>query len=380
MRRVVIAMGLLALSSCSNGPAEISCRTNADCSRTTICIAGICRDPAFDGGAGADAHSVDAAATDAPRLDTGVPNDAWANDAAVTHDDTGIDAATSIDAARPIDAATQPDTNFVQPGESCANVIPLTLDGMGNAMAVANLGLYHFDYGNYCVDPAQLGRDVIFSIDVPDNSTMEITTSPGSVDTVVAVAVTCGSFDVACNDDLVPGNIRSSRLVLHRTTGNATFFIQVQGYDMSLAGTTTLHVHVQPAEPDGCSMPIDMSAGGTMLASVRGNSSYPTMTTDCAAWPAGNVDLVFLGTSPSGTIHGVHAYSGDFPVALAATHTTSCSTSSTGDTCTMTVDGVGFWTANLDMFPAGTPTLLAIGGFMRGNPAWLGRYTIDVSP
>lgn len=337
--------------TCVGDRCANTCVTDADCAAGDLC-----RDAA---GTGLRfCFSPD-------RDDAGAPVDAFTADA------PPVDATSTPDAP-PIDAGP------AGSGEDCANAILLVPNASGDAVATATLGAFHFDYDTYCNDAAQLGRDVVYAIDVPGGADVEITTSPSSAATVVAVAgATCGAFHDVCSG-AQSSALLNARVLLHRTPAPGRFYFEVQGATQAVVDTITVHVHVSPASAVGCAAPLDLGAGATMLAWTDGDTGAPSTMPDCAGWTAGNVDVLDLGVLATSFNH-ISAFSRDFPIVVATTTGNACAPTVTGAACGMvTADMPGYHYSAL--VPASAPARLVVGGIPRGDASWVGQYIITVAP
>jgi hypothetical protein len=168
-------------------------------------------------------------------------------------------------------------------------------------------------------------------------------------------------------------------VLLHRTPSATTFYVEVQGATRDVLAEITLHVHVSHVSPVGCSAPLDLGAGATMLAWTHGDTGEPMVSTDCAGWPTGNVDLLALGASTPTTLRHISAFTPDFSIQIATTDGDPCAAHVTGAQCGMvTSDMPSYHYALLD--GAHAPGTLFVSGIPRGDPTWVGQYLITVSP
>lgn len=168
------------------------------------------------------------------------------------------------------DGVVDEDCTFV--GDDCAHAVRLPLDRSGMATARGNLGSFSHHFSTTCGDTGEIGRDVVFFVDLPRPSDVEISTEGSRADTVLAVTASCGPSALGpyCNDDAHEGETWS-RIFMHRVGGRTLLgaptrlYIIVDGWDADATQAFTLSVSARPATEDLCSDGIDISGGGTLI-------------------------------------------------------------------------------------------------------------------
>jgi hypothetical protein len=274
----------LLVGACGATPTA-ACRSNDECPSDRVCIAGTCGVVAGPDGARADAS-----------VDSGSPNDA------------DVDASTAS-----------------PPGESCASPIllrPVPPAGGGSPVVRwdGELGDYADDAFPDCSSPDTHAPDIVFEIERPiDVADILVTTSPASLDTVMAIDDSCdGQFSWACNDDRDPndgggGDVSSAIFLWHfrQSAADHLYLIVDGGRSTVRAGAISVQVEVRAASTGTCDDALDLSGGGTVLAFPSGGLLDRGNCTD----PIGP-DVIFGLGDGSDPVGRIAVDSSDFPVSL----------------------------------------------------------------
>lgn len=178
-------------------------------------------------------------------------------------------------------------------GDTCDDVVALTLDGTGQARHSQRLGTgLGDDYTTPCGGGG--GRDIVLAVDFNGIADFVIDTSRSSIDTVVAASTDCGLFAVGgrgCNDDIRPstGN-RQSRLWVHRIGQIGApnrLYILVEGYDGDEVGDVVVDVRRTDAIRDDCETALNISAGGSVLGFAGNGADFTgSRRGDCQGFDA----------------------------------------------------------------------------------------------
>ncbi|MBX3247453.1 MAG: hypothetical protein KF901_09750 [Myxococcales bacterium] len=172
--------------------------------------------------------------------------------------------------------------------DTCASAteIPLAATaggGRGGRLTGSFVGL-RADYQTLCVTrtspprsatggtPRGSSPDAIHYFDLPSGTwDVTIDTQGSSGDTVLAVATTCGQFDLGglgCNDDVA--GYTWSRVMLHRLSGpfigNTRVYVLVEPYGTAASGTYALNVQATNAMSGGCGQALSVQRGGTVIS------------------------------------------------------------------------------------------------------------------
>ena len=166
--------------------------------------------------------------------------------------------------------------------DDCDSATPIALAGGSGSITGSLVGLGD-DYDTLCQtstgmrsaiggSPRTSSPDAIHYIDVPAGTwDVRIDTQGASVDTVLAVARTCGEFDLGglgCNDDANLGTGTWSRVWLHRIGANVSttrVYLLVEPYGSSATGNYTINVQITAAAEDRCGVALDIRGGGTVV-------------------------------------------------------------------------------------------------------------------
>lgn len=212
--------------------------------------------------------------------------------------------------------------------DRCDSALELTLAGSGSRREASFVGSFDRlsnDYDTDCdSNENEGGNDGVFFITLDGGITGNsydvfvetITDETRTADTVLAVALDCGSngFQRQCNDD---GNSSStgdrgrvaSRIWLHNLSVSGLqsrrLHILVDGFDQRARGEFQLHVVVTPVASDSCDGPLDISAGGLVLGQRAGFTS--SVRPSCTGF--GDVEAV-LRFNADGNVDRLDASSG----------------------------------------------------------------------
>lgn len=239
---------------------------------------------ARDGGGGVDGGDVDGGGVDGGGVDGG------------GLDGGGFDGGVRTDGG--LDGGF--DAGPMTPGESCYAPLPLTLSG-GRAHADGSLGGFEPTYDTSC-ETGLGGRDLVYVIELGEGTfDVDISTTPSSLDTVVAASADCDGLSsdtfLGCNDDWTP-SYRGSHLIAHRWPG-PRIYVLVKGHETGTTGSFGLDVSVRTAvDTSSCGTTMDLSNGGTVLAMPRAGTG--AFTTSCGGSGMGVEDVYLLSTDPGG--------------------------------------------------------------------------------
>ncbi|MEZ4246813.1 MAG: putative metal-binding motif-containing protein [Polyangiales bacterium] len=166
--------------------------------------------------------------------------------------------------------------------DDCGSATAITLAANAGSITGSFVGLTD-DYDTLCetstgsrsaIGGTSRGAspDAIHYVDLPaGNWDVRIEAESASVDTVLAVATTCGDFDLGglgCNDDANLGASTNSRVWLHRVGSSFSttrIFLLVEPYGTSASGSYTLNVRLASAAADRCGAALDIRGGGTVV-------------------------------------------------------------------------------------------------------------------
>ncbi len=155
-----------------------------------------------------------------------------------------------------------------QMGETCANAIPINAAGTA-FFVTGNTNGFLDDHDSTCTPDGS--RDVVYSVDVPANSDLELWTT-GSADTVISSFSACPRMATvfACNND-ISSRDQNSRLWLRLgrlTLPSNRIFVTVE--TVGGTGPFTLNGRFTPSLATSCNrssdVAVDISAGGTIYS------------------------------------------------------------------------------------------------------------------
>ncbi|MCU0672935.1 MAG: hypothetical protein MUE69_09125 [Myxococcota bacterium] len=166
--------------------------------------------------------------------------------------------------------------------DDCESATPVVLAANTGSITGTFVGLTD-DYDTLCQTSSGMrsaiggaartsSPDAIHYVDIPSgNWDVRIDTQGATVDTVLAVARTCGDFDLGglgCNDDSNLGSTTWSRVWLHRigsSFSTTRVFLLVEPYGSSATGDYTINVQITTAAEDRCGVALDIRGGGTVI-------------------------------------------------------------------------------------------------------------------
>lgn len=217
------------------------------------------------------------------------------------------------------------------PPDDCDSATPIRLSANTGSITGSFADLSD-DYDTLCQtsnsmrsaiggSPRGPSRDAIHYIDIPSGTwDVTISTEGSTADTVLAVARTCGEFNLGglgCNDDANIGGPTFSRIWLHRvgsSFGTTRIYLLVEPYGTTSSGGYTINVRLTSAADDACGVALDIRGGGTVIGFAGVAAGIGGQTGSCqGSGVLEGEQLFFYGFSASGESPAVfEMYSDDF--------------------------------------------------------------------